>query len=167
MSMIDRLDADILAKLTDDARVGVADIAAALGVSRNTVQARIRRLSDLGVLRGFRPIIDLAAVGMPVQAVLSLELDQRKLMTIIDGLRALPQVIEVRIQTGREDLSVEVAIESLQALQELTAAVVAIDGVRKTTSTFAVATPIPYRTQPLLDYVTRGSGWGRSTPAPD
>jgi hypothetical protein len=48
----------------------------------------------------------------------------------------------------------------------LTAAIVEIDGVRKTTSTFTVATPIPYRVQPLLNKVTRGAGWGRSTPAP-
>lgn len=167
MTNIDRLDAQILAALTENARVGVAELAVDLGVSRNTIQTRIRRLMDTGVLSGFRPIISLPAVGMPVQALISLELDQRKMPSIIDGLRSLPQVLEVRIQAGREDLSIEVAIESLEALQELTAAVVAIDGVRKTTSSFAVSTPIPYRVQPLLDHLTAESGWGRSTPAPD
>lgn len=166
MTSIDRLDAQILSELTSDARIGIAELATALGVSRNTVQARIRRLEESRVLLGFRPIVNLAAIGMPVQALISLELDQRKMMSIIAGLKALPQVLEVRIQAGREDLSVEVAIESLEALQQLTAAVVAIDGVRKTTSSFSVATPIPYRVQPLLDQVTAGSGWGRSTPAP-
>ena len=165
MTTIDRLDAEILAKMTRDARVGIAELATSLGVSRNTIQARIHRLEDAQILVGFRPIVNLAAIGMPVQALVSLDIDQRRMMSIIEGLEALPQVLEVRIQAGREDLSVAVAIESLEALQQLTAAIVEIEGVRKTTSSFAVATPIPYRVQPLLDHLTRSRGWGRSTPA--
>jgi DNA-binding Lrp family transcriptional regulator len=166
MSTIDRLDAEILRLLTADARANIADLAGELGVSRATVQTRIRRLEETGVLLGFRPVIDLTAVGMPVQATISLELDQRVMPRVVEGLRRLPEVLEVEIQAGREDLVVHVAIASLEALQLLTAAIVEIDGVRKTTSTFSVATPVPYRVQPLLDHVTARTGWGRSTPAP-
>jgi DNA-binding Lrp family transcriptional regulator len=166
MGSIDRLDAEIIGRLTDNARAGIADLAADLGVSRATIQTRIKRLEETGVLLGFRPIIDLSAVGMPVQAVMSLEIDQRHMPQVVAGLRDLPEVLEVKIQAGREDLVVHVAISSLEALQVLTASIVDIDGVRKTTSTFSVATPIPYRVQPLLDHVTAGTGWGRSTPAP-
>jgi len=166
MSSIDRLDAQIIASLTANARASVAELATELGVSRATVQTRIRRLEETGVLIGFRPIIDLSAVGMPVQALVSLELDQRKMPHVVDGLKALPQVLEIKIQAGHEDLLVHVAISSLEALQVLTASIVDIDGVRKTTSTFSVATPIPYRVQPLLDHITADAGWGRSTPAP-
>src|SRR6478736_1386609 len=151
MTTIDRLDAEILAKMTRDARVGIAELATSLGVSRNTIQARLHRLEEAQILVGFRPIVNLAAIGMPVQALVSLDIDQRRMMSIIEGLEALPQVLEVRIQAGREDLAVAVEIE----------------GVRKTTSSFAVATPIPYRVQPLLDHLTRSRGWGRSTPAPN
>jgi DNA-binding Lrp family transcriptional regulator len=166
MTSIDRLDAEIIARLTANARVGIADLAADLSVSRATIQTRIRRLEETGVLLGFRPIINLAAVGMPVQALISLELDQRKMRQIVAGLKKLPEVLEIKIQAGREDLLVHVAIGSLEALQVLTASIVDIDGVRKTTSTFSVATPMPYRVQPLLDHITADSGWGRSTPAP-
>lgn len=166
MTSIDRLDGLILGRLTTDARVGIAELAAALGVSRNTIQTRIRRLEEAGILMGFQPIINLSAIGMPVQALISLELDQRRMGNVVDGLKRLPEVLEVKTQAGREDLLVHVAIASLEALQVLTAAIVDIDGVRKTTSTFSVGTPIPYRLQPLLDRVTETSGWGRSTPLP-
>lgn len=165
MPTIDRLDAEILRLLTDDARAGVAEMAERLSVSRNTVQLRMNRLVDSGILKGFRPVIDLAAIGMPVQALVSVELDQRLLGPIVRGLSTLPEVIEVRIQAGREDILVQVAIASLEALQELTASIVAIDGVRKTNSTFSVATPVPFRVQPLLNKLTEDAGWGRSTPA--
>ena len=166
MATIDRLDAELLSRLIDNARAGVAELAAALGVSRATVQHRLRRLEEEGVLVGFAPLLDLSAIGLGVQALVSLEIDQREMPTIIDGLRALPDVLEVRIQAGREDLLVHVAIESLEELQRLTAAIVELDGVRKTTSTFTVSTPIPYRIRPLLGQLTKDAGWGRSTPAP-
>lgn len=164
MPTIDRLDAEILRLLTNDARAGVAEMAETLSVSRNTVQLRMSRLMDSGVLKGFRPVIDLAAVGMPVQALVSVGLDQRRLSSIVRGLADLPEVLEVKIQAGSEDILVHVAIASLEALQELTASIVAIEGVRKTTSTFSVATPVPFRVQPLLSKLTKQSGWGRSTP---
>ncbi|GAA3518124.1 Lrp/AsnC ligand binding domain-containing protein [Aeromicrobium panaciterrae] len=166
MTSIDQLDFELLAKLTVNARAGIAELATDLGVSRNTIHMRLRRLQETGVLMGFRPVINFSAVGMPVQALVSLELDQRRLANVVEGLRGLPEVLEVKIQAGREDLLVHVAISSLEALQVLTAAIVDIEGVRKTTSTFSVATPIPFRVQPLLDHITTGTGWGRSTPAP-
>lgn len=166
MSTIDRLDAQIIGKLTDNARVGVAELANALGVSRNTIQHRMSRLEETRVLRGFLPVIDFAIIGAPLQAMISLELDQRHLANIVAGLRRLPEVLEVKIQAGREDLLVYVAISSLEALQVLTAAIVDIEGVRKTTSTFSVSAPIPYRVQPLLEALTSETGWGRSTPSP-
>jgi DNA-binding Lrp family transcriptional regulator len=166
MTSIDRLDAEIIGRLTVNARIGIADLATDLGVSRATVQTRIRRLEETGVLVGFQPIIDLSAIGMPVQALVSLEIDQRMMPQVVAGLKDLPEVLEIKIQAGREDLLVHVAISSLEALQVLTASIVVIDGVRKTTSTFSVATPIPYRVQPLLDHITADAGWGRSTPAP-
>jgi DNA-binding Lrp family transcriptional regulator len=166
VTSIDRLDVQILGKLTANARAGVAELATELGVSRNTVQLRIRRLEEAKILTGFRPIINLAAVGMPVEALISIELDQRRMIKVIQGLERLPEVLEVKVQAGREDLLVHAAIASLEALQVLTASIVEIDGVRKTTSSFSVGTPIPYRLQPVLDRITADRGWGRSTPLP-
>ena len=64
MATIDELDVEILARLTENARVGVAELAAELGVSRTTVNLRLKRLEEDGVLLGFRPVIDLAQVGL-------------------------------------------------------------------------------------------------------
>lgn len=147
-------------------RPSVAEIAAGLGVSRATVQHRLNRLEADDVLLRYQPIIDLSSVGLAVHALVSVDIDQREMGRIVEGLRTLPEVLEVRIQAGREDLLVSVAMESLEALQTLTASIVAIDGVRKTTSTFTVPTPVAHRTQPLLERLTAQTGWGRSTPAP-
>lgn len=166
MISIDRLDAEILGQLDSNARKGVAELAADLGVSRNTVQLRMKKLEDAGVLLGFRPQVDLSAMGVNVQAFVSLELDQRRLLEVVDALALIPEVLEVRTQAGREDLVVHVASISLQDIQRLAGTMVNIPGVRHTNTTLAVSTPLPYRIQPLLEHLTVDKGYGRSTPLP-
>jgi DNA-binding Lrp family transcriptional regulator len=162
---IDRLDSEILGKLTDNARAAVADLSSSLGVARNTVMSRIRRLEQTGVLRGFMPLVDLEAVGIPVQAFVALELDQRKMTQVVASLSELVHVLEINTQAGREDLVARVAAPTHRELQEVVAQMIQVDGVRHTVTTMIVSTPLPFRTQPLLDRLTAEAGFGRSTPA--
>lgn len=165
MLSIDRLDSEILGKLTENARSAVADLAGSLGVARNTVMARIRRLEESGVLSGFMPLVDLEAVGIPVQAFVALELDQRKMTQVVSSLGEFVHVLEINTQAGREDLLARVAAPTHRELQEVIGQMIQIDGVRHTVTTMIVSTPLPFRTQPLLDHLTAGAGFGRSTPA--
>jgi len=163
---LDRLDAEILGRLSVNARTGMAELAVALGVARNTVQARLRRLEEEGVLRGYGTDVDLRAAGLHVQAFVAVELDQKRMPEVTAALRDIPEVLEVVTQAGREDLLVRVAAPDHPALQAVVTAIIELPAVRHTTTTLAVGTPVRYRTQPLLDKVTRTRGWGRSTPAP-
>jgi DNA-binding Lrp family transcriptional regulator len=165
MISIDRLDSEIIRRLAANARIGIAELAATLGVARNTIQARIRRLEESGVVTGFTPRVDLEAVGVGVQAFVALELNQRKLPQVVDALAAIPHVLEINTQAGREDLVARVAAPSHSELQTVITEMIELDGVRHTVTTLIVSTPLPFRTQPLLDRLTATSGFGRSTPA--
>lgn len=166
MTTFDRLDAEIIGALEKDGRVGVAQLASDLGVSRNTIQARMRRLEESGVLRGFRPELDLASIGLPVQAQISLEIDQRRMDEIIERLAEVPEILEARTQAGREDIVVLVASSSVSDIQRISLDLVTITGVRHTDTTLIINTVVPYRVWPLLDRHTAAKGWGRSTPPP-
>lgn len=166
MTTFDRLDAEIIGRLEHNGRIGIAQLATDLGVSRNTIQARMRRLEESGVLRGARPELDLAAIGLPVRANISLEVDQRKLNDIIEKLKAVPEILEAHTQTGREDIVVLVAANSVSDIQRIAIDLVNIAGVRHTDTTLIVNTVVPYRVWPLLDQLTSTKGWGRSTPPP-
>lgn len=166
MTTFDRLDAEIIGRLEDNGRIGIAQLASDLGVSRNTIQARMRRLEESGVLRGFHPELDLAAIGLPVQAYISLEVDQRRLSEIIERLETVPEILEARTQAGREDIVVLVASTSVSDIQRISLDLVTIAGVRHTDTTLVINTVIPYRVGPLLDWHTSAKGWGRSTPPP-
>ncbi|WP_199439774.1 Lrp/AsnC family transcriptional regulator [Umezawaea beigongshangensis] len=166
MAEIDRLDAEIIGRLTVDSRMSVAELSAHLGVTRSTVQARLKRLEDTGVLGGFRPELDLDRIGVHVQAFVAIELDQKRLGEVTAALARVPEVLEVVTQAGREDLVARVASSTHKTLQEVVTVIIDLPGVRHTTTTLAVSTPVPYRLQPLLDKLTEGRGWGRSTPGP-
>ena len=161
---VDRLDAELIELLSRNARMGIAELSGELGVARNTIQSRLRRLEQAGLLRGFRPDVDLAAAGVTVQAFIGLEIEQAKLQRVIDALAGLPEVLEVHATTGREDLLVRVATETQPDLQQLIETLVGIDGVVHSSTTLALTTPLPFRVQPLLNKLTRARGWGRSTP---
>ena len=166
MTSLDRLDLEILRKLSDDARTGVVELSSALGISRNTVQSRVRRLEESGVLTGYQPRVDLAEAGLAVQAFVALEINQVGMASVVSGLARIPQVLEVHATTGREDLLMRVATATQAELQELVVHILAIPGVVHSSTTLALTTPLPYRVIPLLEEATRDAGWGRSTPKP-
>jgi DNA-binding Lrp family transcriptional regulator len=161
---IDRLDVELLEMLAGDARAGVVDLASRLGISRNTVQARLRRLEEGGLLTGYRPELKLSEAGVSVEAFIGLEVQQGRLASIIDALVAMPQVLEIHATTGREDLLVRVATETQADLQQLIEGIVGTAGVVHSTTTLALTTPLPYRAVPLLKHIAKDAGWGRSTP---
>lgn len=167
MTRIDRLDAELLGLLDSNARKGVAELATELGVSRNTIQLRMKKLEETGVLRGYRLELDLTELGVGVRAFVGLELDQRRLADVVESLTLIPAVLEVGTQVGREDLVVQVAATSLDEIPRITNAMLSIPGVRRTHTTLAASVVLPYRIKPLLDHLTRDKGYGRSTPLPD
>ncbi|ORJ92534.1 AsnC family transcriptional regulator [Prescottella equi] len=166
MLNIDQLDKELMSLLARNARMGVVDISAALGIARNTVQSRLRRLEDSGLLRGFRPNLDLSVVGITAEAFIWLELEQGRMKAVVASLKSIPEILEVHATTGRADLLVRVVAAGHSALHDLIEEVVAVPGVSHTTTTLSLASPLTYRIQPLLDKLTKNSGWGRSTPDP-
>lgn len=162
MISIDKLDAALLRLLSDDPRAQVMDLATRLGVARNTIASRMRRLEDSGVVSGYRPDIDLPTLGLTVQAFVGAETVQGRIGAVIDSLRQIPEVLEVHTTTGREDLLIRIAAPSHEELLHVLERILGVDGVAHTSTTLALTTPITYRTQPLIDHITRDAGHGRS-----
>lgn len=118
---MDELDSAIVAALQEDGRRTNRDLAASLGVAPSTALERARSLRARGVLGGTHAVVDLAAVGRPVQAMVTVRLRPQSRATVQgfrDFVRTLPQTLQVFVTTGSEDVLVHVAVPSTVALQD-------------------------------------------------
>jgi DNA-binding Lrp family transcriptional regulator len=98
---IDRLDAALIELLVAEPRVGVLEASRRLGVARGTVQARLDRLQDRGVITGYGPDVDPAALGYEVTAFITLEIRQvGGHDPVAERLAVIPEVLEVHTITG-------------------------------------------------------------------
>jgi DNA-binding Lrp family transcriptional regulator len=148
---VDRLDAEIVALFADEPRVGVLEASRRLGVARGTVQARLDRLGRAGVVRGWGPEIDAAALGFGVTAFATLELRQGVGHdTVARHLQKIPEVLEAHTITGAADMMVRLVARSNADLQRVIDEVIAGGGVVRTSTMIALATQVPARSLPLL-----------------
>jgi DNA-binding Lrp family transcriptional regulator len=153
VSEIDQLDARLLLLLTDEPRLGVLECSRRLGVARGTVQARMDRLEERGVLTGFPPEIALAAMGYGLTAFAVLEIAQGKRGEVAARLAAIDEVCEVHATTGEGDLLVRMVARSNADLQRVIDEMVNVRWVSRMSTSIALSTPIPPRVRPLLERV--------------
>ncbi|HWO63477.1 MAG TPA: Lrp/AsnC family transcriptional regulator [Umezawaea sp.] len=151
---LDVLDARLLLLLTDEPRLGVLECSRRLGVARGTVQARLDRLVARGVLTGFPPALDLAAMGYSLTAFAVLEIAQGRRQVVSDGLAAINEVCEVHATTGQGDLFVRMVARSNADLQRVIDEMVDVPGVERLSTSIALSTPVPPRVRPLLERIT-------------
>jgi DNA-binding Lrp family transcriptional regulator len=153
MPEIDQLDAKLLLLLTDEPRLGVLECSRRLGVARGTVQARMDRLEQRGVLTGFPPAVDLTAMGYGLTAFAVLEIAQGRRGEVAARLAAIDEVCEVHATTGEGDLLVRMVAKSNADLQRVIDEVVDVQWVSRTSTSIALSTPIAPRVRPLLERV--------------
>lgn len=118
--VIDDVDRALLRELERDGRVSNKDLAARVGVAPSTCHARVAALRANGVLRGFRAVVDPVAVGRDLQAVVAVRVQGRARPRLGGFARALaerPEVRDVYLLGGAEDLLVHVAVADSQALR--------------------------------------------------
>lgn len=147
---IDALDARLLALLEDEPRLGVLECSRRLGVARGTVQARLDRLVRDGVVSGFGPRVEPAAIGYQVTAFATLEIRQGSGHEVADHLAWIPEVLEVHTITGPGDLLCRIVARSNADLQVVIDQVLGFDGIVRMSTVIAMSAPVPYRTLPLV-----------------
>ncbi|NUR82886.1 MAG: Lrp/AsnC family transcriptional regulator [Nonomuraea sp.] len=146
---LDELDRRILHLVRTHPRTGLLEIARLLGVARGTVQARLDRMVADGVITGFGPTLSPAALGHPVQAFTTLEVEQASRAEITEALEAIPELLEAYIVTGPGDVWCRVAGRDNEHVQQIIDRMLEITGVRRSTTVIALSTVVAHRVEPL------------------
>jgi DNA-binding Lrp family transcriptional regulator len=162
--MIDELDGSLIKLLAAEPRVGVLEASRRLGVARGTVQARLDRMHARGVITGYGPDIDPAAIGFGVTAFVTLELRQAGGHDpVAQRLAAIAEVLEAHTITGSGDMLCRVVARSNADLQRVIDAIVDLAGVVRTSTVIALDSPLPYRVLPLVTVSAAASASSSAT----
>ena len=147
---VDALDAALIELLAAEPRVGVLEASKRLRVARGTVQARLERMQERGVITGYGPEVDPAALGYEVTAFVTLEIRQAGGHDpVAERLAAIPEVLEVHTITGPGDMLCRVVARNNADLQRVLDAIVSAEGVVRSTTLISLAAQVPYRILPL------------------
>ncbi len=141
---IDKLDRQILSILMRDAKTPYTDIAKKLFVSGGTVHVRMRKLEQIGVVRGANLRVDHTILGHDVAAFIGIFLEKSSLYPqVIEGLKQIDEVVDAHYTTGNYAIFAKVVCRDSRHLREvLSEKIQGITGIQRTETFISLEQPI-------------------------
>ena len=118
---LDRIDREIVAALANNARLSNKEIAARIGLAASSCHERVKRLITSGVLRGFHADIDPAALGIGLEAMISVRMrehSRKKYNAFRAHLLSLREVADIFHTSGENDFLVHVLVRDANHLRD-------------------------------------------------
>ena len=119
---MDELDRDILVALQREGRKSNLALSRQLDLSPSAMLGRVRRLEESGAIRGYRAVVDPAALGITVQAMVVVKLREHSEEAIREFEAAVKGVLGVRAcyhVTGQFDMVMVLALHDLDHLSQM------------------------------------------------
>jgi len=108
----------IIQAMMQDAEVSYADLGKQFFVSGGTIHVRIKKLEELGIVKGKRLAVDLKVLGYDIIAFIGIYLEKSSLYdTVALALKNIPQVVRVNYTTGNYSMFVEIVCKDIQQLR--------------------------------------------------
>ncbi|MEY3249231.1 MAG: hypothetical protein RL742_1274 [Bacteroidota bacterium] len=117
---IDGLDRQILSKLVEDGKTPYTDIAKQLFVSSGTIHVRMKKMEQMGIVKGSSLLIDYSKMGYDITAFLGVYLDKSSLYEeVADALGAIPEIVEANYTTGLYSIFVKIICKDTNHLRQV------------------------------------------------
>jgi Lrp/AsnC family transcriptional regulator, leucine-responsive regulatory protein len=139
---LDDVDRDLLTELQADARLSLAELGRRVGLSPPAVAERVRRLTDDGVIRGFRADVDPRALGYTLSAIVRIRPAPRQIAKVADLARATAEVVECHRITGEDCFFMKVHVRDVEHLEEV---IDRFTPYGQTTTSVMQTSPVPLR----------------------
>ena len=138
--MLSKEDERLLSILRTNARTSISDLARMLNLSRSTVQTRIDRLEQTGVIKGYVVEYGQKFVSTLVSAHVSIKVKQKLTTKTNVELKQIPQISELYAISGEYDLIAVVQAQSTEQMSHLLDDIGNLDGVERTNSAVVLET---------------------------
>jgi DNA-binding Lrp family transcriptional regulator len=150
---VDAVDRKIIAELQAEGRLTVTELAERVSLSVAPCHRRLRELERTKVIRGYRAIVDPAAIGLGFEVLIQVTMDREDATTITrfeSGLAGIPEVRHAERLFGDPDYLVRVATPDLASYQVLRdEKLAALPGVQRLTSTIVMKRVVDDRPFPI------------------
>jgi Lrp/AsnC family transcriptional regulator for asnA, asnC and gidA len=115
---LDETDIYILRALLEDGRATYRQIARSLAISTPTIEARIKKMKDMGLIKKFSPIIDADKLRGNITAILTADADLQHINQICEDLSRFDEIREIYLTTGEHNMIMKVVVDDIPELQE-------------------------------------------------
>lgn len=134
------MDQQLIGKLRENARRSTSEIARELGVSRSTVNSRIKRLEDTGVIKGYTLEYGEDYAKQLVSAHVLIKVNQKLTARTNRDLRQVPEIRAVYAISGDYDLIAEIEAVSTASLSQTLDRIGNFEGIERTNSSVILET---------------------------
>lgn len=119
---LDRYDRDILQCLQMNGRMSNQELADQIGLSPSPCLRRVRVLEEMGIIAGYRALLNARQLGLTLTALISIVLDRHtpdRFAQFDAAVALLPEVLECALITGRDaDYQLKVIVRDMEAYQD-------------------------------------------------
>ena len=131
---IDNLDIQILSFLLEDATIPYTEIAKRLIVSGGTIHVRMKKMQDMGIIKGSSLLIDAQKVGYDICAFLGIFLEKGSIYNdAVKKLKEVKEIVELHYCTGTYSMFAKIICRDTNHLREvLNGEIQAIEGIQRT-----------------------------------
>lgn len=133
-------DRQLLSLLRDNARMSVTELSKKLRVSRATVQNRIDKLEQDGIIGGYTIRLKPEAEAHRIRAWTSIAVEGNKAPLVIQALRGEVGVHTLHSTNGRWDIVAELRADNLELFDRVLGRVRSIDGIATTETSILLST---------------------------
>jgi Lrp/AsnC family leucine-responsive transcriptional regulator len=146
---MDGVDLQLVGALRENGRASWAELGRLVGMSGPSVQERVRRLEDQGVITGYQALVSAPALGLGVSALVDLyQSDDMDGEDVVAQLRDIVEVEDCWYVAGDENFVVKVRAGDVAGLESVVAKLRHVRGVSRTRTTVVLATNWEGRTLP-------------------
>lgn len=115
---LDKLDYQIIREMMEDAEISYADLGKKLFVSGGTIHVRIKKLEDLGIVKGTKLSVDTKLLGYDVIAFIGIYLEKSSLYdSVAKELQKIPQIVRLNYMTGIYSMFAEIVCKDISQLR--------------------------------------------------
>jgi Lrp/AsnC family transcriptional regulator, leucine-responsive regulatory protein len=114
---LDAIDRQILSELQEDGRLALRELARRIHMSAPSTSARLRRLEETGVIKGYRAVVDPVAVGLSLLAFVRLTARGAACEHVTRFAQEEPSVLECHRLTGEDCFLLKIAVIDMQQLE--------------------------------------------------